>query len=77
MQMDIPAFTGEDPEPAEPGTKGDLNGDGRVTNADVSALLDAVTSGKSLSLETADLNGDGRVTNADVSALLDLVTGGG
>ena len=77
MQMDIPAFTGEDPEPAEPGTKGDLNGDGRVTNADVSALLDAVTSGKSLSLETADLNGDGRATNSDVSALLDLVTGGG
>ena len=55
---------------------GDLNGDGKVTNADVSQLLDKVTAGASVELETGDLNGDGKITNADVSRLLDLVTAG-
>ena len=55
---------------------GDLNNDGKVTNADVSALLDKVTAGETEELAVGDLNGDGKITNADVSRLLDLVTAG-
>ena len=55
---------------------GDLNNDGKVTNADVSALLDKVTAGETVELAVGDLNGDGKITNADVSRLLDLVTAG-
>ena len=58
------------------GKLGDLNGDGKVTNADVSALLDKVTAGEKVDLAVGDLNGDGKITNADVSRLLDLVTAG-
>ena len=56
--------------------QGDLNGDGRVTNADVALLLDEVTAGEATDLEAGDLNGDGRLTNADVALLLDWVTAG-
>ena len=73
VQIDVPAYTFV---PVDPSGKGDLNGDGKITNSDVSFLLDKVTEGASLSLETADMNNDGKVSNADVSALLDLVTKG-
>lgn len=76
IQIDIPAYS-EKEEPIEPGGPGDINGDGTVNIADVSILLDAVTAGQSLPLQTADLTGDGRVNIGDVSALLDLVTSGG
>ena len=55
---------------------GDMNNDGKLTNADVSMLLDKVTASENVDLGTGDVNGDGKITNADVSMLLDKVTAG-
>ena len=55
-------------------TKGDLNGDGQITNADVAALLAIVTAQAEEELSVADLNGDGFITNADVAQLLQMIT---
>ena len=52
--------------------RGDVNEDGDVTVADVSALLDYIA-GTNLYAAVCDLNDDGDVTVADVSALLDLI----
>jgi hypothetical protein len=64
---------------------GDINRDGQVTVADISALMTALSdlSGYQSShpdmsdpqhlLEVADVDGDGRVTNADIQALISLV----
>ena len=51
---------------------GDVNGDGNVTIADVSALIDLLLS-SGTPTAGADVNGDGSVTIADVSALIDLL----
>ena len=65
--------------------RGDFNLDGRVTNTDIQAMLDALTNlnayktAHGLSdtdlLTIGDINRDGAVTTADVSALLKLLTG--
>jgi hypothetical protein len=51
---------------------GDVNGDGNVTIADVSALIDLLLS-SGTPTAGADGNADGSVTSADVSALIDLL----
>jgi hypothetical protein len=51
---------------------GDVNGDGSVTIADVSALIDLLL-GSGTPSAGADVNVDGSVTIADVSALIDLL----
>ena len=52
--------------------KGDANGDGALTNADVTRLM-AAYSGKitldALDAFAADANGDGKITNADITRL--------
>ena len=55
--------------------RGDANGDGMVTIADVSFLIDYLLAGCQSSFHTqnADLNADGVVTIADVSTLIDLL----
>ena len=55
--------------------RGDANGDGMVTIADVSFLIDYLLDGCQSSFHTqnADLNADGVVTIADVSSLIDLL----
>ena len=55
--------------------RGDANGDGIVTIADVSFLIDYLLAGCQSSFHTqnADLNADGVVTIADVSSLIDLL----
>lgn len=55
--------------------RGDANGDGMVTIADVSFLIDYLLAGCQSSFHTqnADLNADGVVTIADVSSLIDLL----
>jgi len=51
--------------------KGDVNGDGEVSIADVNAVVDViVASGYS---SAADVNGDGEVSIADVNVVIDLI----
>ena len=63
---------------------GDINRDGKVTVADISTLMSALSdlnayrAAKNLTdpqqfLEVADVNGDGAVNNADLQALISLV----
>ena len=51
--------------------KGDVNGDGQVTIADVPGLVNMVLSGSNDPI--GDINGDGRMTLADVTALVNRV----
>ncbi len=56
--------------------RGDVNGDGNVTIADVSALIDMlidVKIGAGGSSYSCDVNGDSNVSIADVSALIDML----
>ncbi len=55
---------------------GDVNGDGRVTIADVSVLISSLLSGEATA-GNGDINGDGRVTIADVSLLINQLLGSG
>lgn len=53
---------------------GDVNGDGQVTIADVTALIDLLL-GNGTAPAAADVTGDGQVTIADVTALIDMLLG--
>ena len=53
---------------------GDVNGDGQVTIADVTALIDMLL-GNGTAPAAADVTGDGQVTIADVTALIDMLLG--
>lgn len=54
-----------------PGVKGDVNGDGAVNVADISAVIDVMAAG---SFDKAsDVNGDGAVNVADISAIIDIM----
>ncbi|MBR1787960.1 MAG: endonuclease [Bacteroidaceae bacterium] len=64
----------------EPGTSGDVNRDGNVSIADVTALVNIVLGKDSGTTpvydhEAADVNQDGQVTIADVTALVNIVLG--
>jgi Leucine-rich repeat (LRR) protein len=54
--------------------RGDVNGDGMVTIADVTALIDALLAGQTP--DAGDVNGDFNVTIADVTALIDGLLSG-
>ena len=53
--------------------QGDVDGDGRVTIADVTTLIDLLLNGTGDSNPVADVDGDGRVTIADVTELIDIL----
>jgi hypothetical protein len=65
--------------------KGDFNGDGKVTNADIQTMLDALANlsayktGHSLTdsdlLTIADMNGDGVVNASDIQPFMNLLAG--
>lgn len=59
-------------------TRGDVNGDGEVTIADVTALIDYLLSGDGtgLNLDAADCDNSGEVGIADVTALIDYLMSG-
>ena len=61
------------------GLPGDVNDDGNVTIADVTALIDYLLSGGASTVNdaNADVNDDGSVTIADVTALIDYLLSGG
>jgi len=54
--------------------RGDVNGDGLVNSADISAVVDVITTGVVNS--AADVNGDGRVDSGDISYIVNIITGG-
>ena len=56
---------------------GDVNGDGAVNIADVTALIDLLLNGTSYYNAAADMNQDGSVNIADVTALIDYLLNGG
>lgn len=60
------------------GIRGDVNNDGQVTIADVTALIDTLLSGSydTISLSNADTNRDGGISIADVTALIDFLLAG-
>ena len=55
---------------------GDVNGDGFVTSADVTAIYDVLLGTNDTFQATADVNGDGYVTSADVTAVYDILLNG-
>lgn len=62
---------------AESIIKGDVNGDGAVNVADISAII-SVMSGvgaDSVSVSAADVNGDGAVNVADISSVISIMAG--
>ena len=52
---------------------GDVNGDGVVTAADVTALYDFLLNNDDSNIVNGDVNGDGVVTAADVTAVYDII----
>ena len=58
--------------------KGDVNIDGRVNVADVTALINYILSGRDdgLNLWAADMNNDGNINIADVTALINYILSG-
>ena len=55
---------------------GDVNGDNNVSIADVTALIDLLLGGGSVTNPACDVNGDGNVSIADVTALIDMLLSG-
>ena len=53
--------------------RGDVNSDGEIAVADVTALVDCVLTGRHS--ESSDVNGDGETNVADVTALVSMVMG--
>lgn len=55
--------------------QGDVDGDGNVNIADVTALIDYLLSGNAtgISLSAADVNGDSSVNIADVTDMIDIL----
>jgi hypothetical protein len=55
--------------------RGDVNGDGHVSIADVSAIIDHLLGGEldEYQREAADANTDGKLSIADVSTLIDMI----
>ncbi len=62
--------------PIEPAAiPGDVNGDGLVTAADVTALYDFMLNGDTTNLVHGDVNGDGNITSGDVTFIYDILLG--
>ena len=55
---------------------GDVNHDGVMNIADVTALIDSLLSGSEVCSICADLNGDNAINIADVTALIDKLLSG-
>ena len=65
----VPNPGGDTPVP------GDVNGDGSVTAADVTAIYDFLLTNDTTNLVNGDQNGDGNITSADVTAVYDILLG--
>ena len=65
----VPAGGGDTPVP------GDVNGDGNVTAADVTALYDVLLNNDESNIVNGDQTGDGIITAADITAVYDVLLG--
>lgn len=54
---------------------GDVNGDGKVTAADITELYNFLLNNDSSHIVNGDLNGDGQITAADITAVYDILLG--
>ena len=52
---------------------GDVNGDGSVTAADVTALYDVLLNNDFSNVVNGDQNGDGNITSADVTSVYGVI----
>lgn len=55
---------------------GDVNGDGSVNAADVTALYNYILNGDETYIATSDVNNDGAVNAGDVTAVYNIILGG-
>ena len=55
--------------------KGDVNGDGHVTAADVTALYSYLLNNDATGLVNGDQNGDGNITSSDVTFVYNIILG--
>ena len=56
---------------------GDVNSDGSVNAADVTALYNYILNGDQTYLANSDVNNDGAVNAGDVTAVYNVILGGG
>ena len=57
------------------GIAGDVNNDGVVTSADVTAIYDFLLNNDASNIINGDVNGDGNITSADVTAVYSILLG--
>ena len=70
--IDYTFMQGTKPEP-QPYERGDVNGDGEISIADVNALISVILGAEDIYEGRADVNGDNEITLADVNALIDII----
>ena len=58
-----------------PAVPGDVNGDGNVTSADITALYDYLLNNDSSALVNGDVDGDGFITSGDITAVYNILLG--
>lgn len=58
-----------------PAIPGDVNGDGLVTSADITALYDFLLNNNTTHIVNGDQTGDGIITAADITAVYDVLLG--
>ncbi len=57
------------------GGTGDVNCDGEVTAADITALYNYLLTGDETYINTCDVDGDGQITSSDVTAIYNIMLG--
>ena len=62
-----------DPDDDSPTLVGDVNCDGSVTSADVTALYDYLLNDDETFIETSDVDADGSITSSDVTAIYTIL----
>ena len=63
------------PGPGPDPIKGDVNGDGEVSVADINMLVDIILGGNDNSEGRSDVNGDGEVSLADINEVISIILG--
>lgn len=52
---------------------GDVNGDGEVNAADITAIYDYLLNNDDTYIATSDVNGDGMITSADITFIYNIL----